>query len=55
LQFMPFNTLDPLLAGLNAKAIQEYCRETRQQVPKTDGGLVRCCYESLALKYREVD
>lgn len=36
------------------RAIQEYCRETMQQVPRTDGELVRCCYESLALKYREV-
>ena len=36
------------------KAIQEFCRETRQPVPKTEGELVRCCYESLALKYREV-
>jgi len=35
-------------------AIQGYCRETMQQVPKTDGELARCCYESLALKYREV-
>jgi rhamnulokinase len=35
------------------KAIQEYCRETKQPLPKTDGELVRCCYESLALKYRE--
>jgi rhamnulokinase len=36
------------------KAIQEFCRETRQPVPRTEGELVRCCYESLALKYREV-
>jgi rhamnulokinase len=35
------------------KAIQEFCRETKQSVPKTDGELIRCCYESLALKYRE--
>ena len=35
-------------------AIQEFCRDTMQQVPKTDGELVRCCYESLALQYREV-
>jgi rhamnulokinase len=35
-------------------AIQEYCRETMQSAPKTDGELIRCCYESLALKYREV-
>ena len=36
------------------KAIQEFCRETKQPVPKTEGELVRCAYESLALKYREV-
>ncbi|MEI7807087.1 MAG: rhamnulokinase family protein [Verrucomicrobiota bacterium] len=35
------------------KAIQEFCRETKQPVPKTEGELVRCAYESLALKYRE--
>ena len=36
------------------KAIQDFCRETKQPVPKTEGELVRCAYESLALKYREV-
>jgi rhamnulokinase len=36
------------------KTIQDYCRETNQAVPKTVGELVRCCYESLALKYGEV-
>jgi len=36
------------------KAIQNFCRETKQPVPKTDAELVRCAYESLALKYREV-
>ncbi len=35
------------------QAIREFCRETKQPVPKSDGELVRCCYESLALKYRE--
>ena len=35
------------------KAIQDFCRETKQPVPKTPGELVRCAYESLALKYRE--
>jgi rhamnulokinase len=35
------------------KAIQGFCRETNQPVTKTDGELIRCCYESLALKYRE--
>jgi rhamnulokinase len=36
------------------KAIQDFCRETKQPVPRTEGELVRCCYESLALKYGEV-
>jgi rhamnulokinase len=35
------------------KSIQQFCRETGQPVPKTDGELARCSYESLALKYRE--
>lgn len=35
------------------QAIRDFCRETRQPVPRTAGELVRCCYESLALKYRE--
>jgi rhamnulokinase len=35
------------------KVMQEFCRETKQPVPKTPGELVRCAYESLALKYRE--
>jgi rhamnulokinase len=36
------------------KAIQDFCRETGQPIPKTEGELVRCAYESLALKYRQV-
>lgn len=36
------------------KAIQEFCRETKQPVPKTPGELTRCARESLALKYRNV-
>ena len=36
------------------KAIQTFCRETKQPAPRTEGELVRCAYESLALKYREV-
>lgn len=34
--------------------IREYCKETRQPVPETDGAVVRCMLESLALKYRQV-
>ncbi len=36
------------------QAIQAFCRETRQPIPKSEGELVRCAYESLALKYRQV-
>ena len=36
------------------KAIQSFCRETGQAVPKTEGELVRCVCESMAVKYREV-
>ena len=35
-------------------AIQQFCRETKQPLPRTEGELVRCAYESLALKYRQV-
>ena len=36
------------------KAIQDFCRETGQPVPETEGELVRCALESLALRYRQV-
>jgi rhamnulokinase len=35
------------------KAMQEYCKETGQPIPTTEGELMRCARESLALKYRE--
>ena len=34
--------------------IKEFCRRTGQYVPQTVGEVVRCIYESLALKYRHV-
>jgi len=36
------------------KAIQDFCRETGQPIPETEGQLVRCVYESLALTYAKV-
>ena len=32
--------------------IQEFCKKTGQYVPETVGEIMRCIYESLALKYR---
>ena len=33
--------------------IQAYCKRTGQAVPESKGELIRCVYESLALKYRQ--
>jgi rhamnulokinase len=41
-------------AGRMPERIQEYCRETHQPVPNTAGEVIRCIYESLALRYAEV-
>ena len=37
-----------------ATALQDWCRRSGQPVPETEGQLIRCALESLALKYREV-
>ncbi len=36
------------------EAIQQYCRETGQQVPETPAEICRCIFDSLALRYRQV-
>lgn len=38
--------------GRVPEKIREYCRRTNQPVPDSDGALVRCIYESLAMKYK---
>jgi rhamnulokinase len=35
-------------------AIRSYCRQTGQTVPESEGAVVRCALESLALRYRQV-
>lgn len=39
-------------SGNIPKRIAEFCNRTRQEVPKTQGEIIRCINESLALKYR---
>lgn len=39
-------------AGNIPKRIKEYCKRTGQAIPKSVGEIMRCIYESLALKYR---
>ena len=39
-------------SGNIPKRVREYCRRTEQYVPVTDGEVMRCIYESLAMKYR---
>jgi len=35
-------------------AIRDFCRETGQPIPESDGAIIRCALESLALKYAVV-
>lgn len=44
----------PEFSGVGAmpEKIREYCKRTCQTVPENDGALVRCIYESLAMKYK---
>ena len=40
------------VAGDICGRIRRYCEKTGQGIPESDGALVRCIYESLAMKYR---
>ncbi|MFQ3224151.1 MAG: rhamnulokinase [Lentimonas sp.] len=56
----PFRSLinpdDPrfIEAGEIPKKIQQFCHETGQPIPETKGEIIRCIYESLALRYSQV-
>ena len=39
------------LPGNLPKRIQEFCQKTGQYVPQTRGEIMRCIYQSLAMKY----
>ncbi|WP_269522842.1 rhamnulokinase [Coraliomargarita parva] len=41
-------------AGRMPEKIQEYCAESNQPVPQSKGEIIRCIYESLALRYADV-
>jgi rhamnulokinase/L-fuculokinase len=57
-QSRPFTCfIDPdarefMQAGDIPERIRVFCKETGQYVPEDDGEVVRCIYESLAMKYR---
>ena len=36
------------------QAIREFCGKTNQPIPDSDGAVVRCALESLAMRYRQV-
>ncbi len=43
---------DFVAPGNLPKRVQEFCRRTGQYVPQSRGEIMRCIYESLAMKYR---
>lgn len=47
---------DPVFANPSdmQQAIKDYCHRTGQPVPETRGQIVRCIFESLSLRYRQV-
>ncbi|WP_211745735.1 rhamnulokinase family protein [Paenibacillus sp. Marseille-Q4541] len=59
-QATPFqHFIDPddslfLPAGNMTSRIREYCKQTNQRSPETQGEIIRCILESLTLKYRYV-
>ncbi|MBR4204137.1 MAG: rhamnulokinase [Clostridia bacterium] len=48
------NPDDPVFstAGNMPRRVREYCEKTGQPIPETTGAVVRCVFESLALRYR---
>jgi rhamnulokinase len=57
---VPFRSLinpdEPLFANPEnmQEAIRQYCKDSNQPIPEVRGQIVRCIFESLAMRYREV-
>ncbi len=50
--FVDPDAKDFVAPGNMPKRVQEFCKRTGQYVPQTMGEILRCIYQSLALKYR---
>ena len=48
------NVDDPAFepAGNLPRRVKEYCEKTGQYIPQTRGEVMRCIYQSLAMKYK---
>ena len=59
-QAEPFRSIidpdHPMFANPDSmiSAIQQYCRDTSQPVPESRAEIIRCIFDSLALRYRQV-
>ncbi len=52
--YIDVNAPEFIPAGDMPERIRDYCQKTGQPVPDTVGGIIRCIYQSLALRYRYV-
>lgn len=52
--FIPVNDPRLLKPGDHPAIIRTLCREHHQPIPESEGAIIRCVLESLALKYRDV-
>ncbi len=52
--FINPDAADFLSPGDMPQAIRDFCRRTGQPVPADEGAVIRCCLDSLAMKFRHV-
>ena len=50
--FIDPDASDFVTPGNMPQRIKDFCKRTGQTVPETDGQVIRCIYESLAMKYK---